>query len=268
MGYQAVIEPHGWSDILSFKQAAVSSGLGVMGKGGFVIHPTLGTLNIIGCIVTDASIPNSVPMDVDLCHNCTTCIQVCKYGAYSYVNDVYRWNPNNCCFYQTVHTEDTPQQIYGPCQGNCINACPVGHLNKQTKRTSPQFHDTTSEVFTDIIKEIEPHVISSDRRQMLTTIKHICARHALTPVPYPTLTPFFDFVLWVTDDELQRALQCTKIGVKIIDQHQYIDTLYDLRDILNHEWAILTIQPNGSYTVHRPLIWSQIQGVKNIINQF
>jgi len=124
--YQSAIETHGWYDTLSFKQAAIQAGLGVVGRGTFVIHPLFGTINILACIVTNATLTYDDPLTIDLCGDCTICIQACKYGTYRKRGDTIEWSPRRCRFYDVIPTESGKLTTYGPCNGDCINLCPVG----------------------------------------------------------------------------------------------------------------------------------------------
>jgi epoxyqueuosine reductase QueG len=125
-GYQAAVETHGWYDTLSFKQAALHAGLGVVGRGTFVIHPEYGTINVLACIVTNARLTYDRPLDMDLCKDCVICIQACKYGTYRKRGDIFEWNGGRCRFYNTIHMGNGTITTYGPCNGDCINFCPIG----------------------------------------------------------------------------------------------------------------------------------------------
>ncbi len=125
-GYNSAVETHGWYDTLSFKQAALHAGLGVIGRGTFIIHPEYGTINVLACIVTDAILIPDEPLDMDLCGDCVICIQACKYGTYRKRGDVFEWNGSRCRFYNIVPTESGTITTYGPCNGDCINLCPIG----------------------------------------------------------------------------------------------------------------------------------------------
>ena len=124
--FEAVTEPHGWSGILSFKKVLEQSGLGVIGKGDFVIHPTLGSLNTIAIILTDAELEYGKPLDVDLCGACTLCIQACKYGAFKLQEDRWVWNGEKCRCYDLIMNPVTLKWTYGPCNSKCVNVCPIG----------------------------------------------------------------------------------------------------------------------------------------------
>lgn len=125
-GYEAVTEPHGWSGILSFKKALELSGLGVFGKGSFIIHPKLGPLNTIACILTDATMVYGSPLEKDLCGSCTECIKACKYGAFKAKDDRFEWIGEKCRCYDLIMNPVTLKWTYGPCNSKCVHACPIG----------------------------------------------------------------------------------------------------------------------------------------------
>jgi epoxyqueuosine reductase QueG len=125
-GFSVVAEPHGWSGILSFKMAAYLAGLGVFGKGGFLVNPTLGPLNILACILTDAELEYCKPLNVDVCKDCVECIKACKYGAFKIESDSYRWLGEKCRCYDLIMNPVTLKWTYGPCNSKCVTACPIG----------------------------------------------------------------------------------------------------------------------------------------------
>ena len=125
-GFIAVTEMHGWSGILSFKMAAYLGGVGVFGKGSFLVHPKLGPLNILSCIVTDAPFEYGSPMNIDICGSCTECIKGCKYGAFKKEGENYKWIDDKCRCYDLIMNPVNLKWIYGPCNSNCANACPIG----------------------------------------------------------------------------------------------------------------------------------------------
>lgn len=125
-GFNAITEPHGWSGILSFKQAAYFSGLGVFGKGTFVVHPDLGHVNILACILTDAPLVYGTPLALDVCGECTECIKACKYGAFNKINGSFEWVAEKCRCYDLIKNPITLKWTYGPCNSKCVNVCPIG----------------------------------------------------------------------------------------------------------------------------------------------
>jgi epoxyqueuosine reductase QueG len=124
--FKAVTEPHGWSGILSFKMACYLAGIGVFGKGGFLVHPQLGTLNVIACILTDAPLKYGTPLEIDVCKNCVECIKACKYGAFKKARKGFKWNPKKCRSYDLIMNPVTLKWTYGPCNSKCVNNCPIG----------------------------------------------------------------------------------------------------------------------------------------------
>lgn len=124
--FKAVTEPHGWSGIISFKQAAYLAGLGVFGKGSFVVHPKLGHVNILACILTDAPLQYGTPLNVDVCGECMECIKACKYGAFKKVNEKFEWIGEKCRCYDLIMNPVTLKWTYGPCNSKCVNVCPIG----------------------------------------------------------------------------------------------------------------------------------------------
>jgi len=124
--FKAVTEPHGWTGMISFKQAAYLAGLGVFGKGSFVIHPKLGHLNILACILTDAPLQYGTPLALDVCGDCVECIRACKYGAFKKVSGNYEWIAEKCRCYDLIMNPVTLKWTYGPCNSKCVNLCPIG----------------------------------------------------------------------------------------------------------------------------------------------
>jgi epoxyqueuosine reductase QueG len=125
-GFNAVIESHGWTGVLSFKLVAYLSGLGVLGKGNFIVNPKLGPLNVLACIVTDAKLEHGEPLGVDVCKDCTECIKTCKYGAFKKGSDRYLWIGEKCRCYDLIMNPVTLKWTYGPCNSKCVHVCPIG----------------------------------------------------------------------------------------------------------------------------------------------
>jgi epoxyqueuosine reductase QueG len=125
-GFNVVTEPHGWSGILSFKMAAYLAGLGVFGKGSFLVNPKLGPLNVLACILTDAQLEYGQPLNVDVCKDCMECIKACKYGVFKKKSDGYRWLGEKCRCYDLIMNPVTLKWTYGPCNSKCVTACPIG----------------------------------------------------------------------------------------------------------------------------------------------
>jgi epoxyqueuosine reductase QueG len=125
-GFNTVIESHGWTGVLSFKLAAYLSGLGVLGKGNFIVNPKLGPLNVLACILTDAQLEYDEPLNVDVCKDCTECIKACKYGAFKKEGNRYSWIGEKCRCYDLIMNPVTLKWTYGPCNSKCVSVCPIG----------------------------------------------------------------------------------------------------------------------------------------------
>ena len=124
--FSVINEMHGWSAILSFKMAAYLGGLGVFGKGGFIVHPHLGPLNVLTCMLTDAPLDYDAPLKMDVCGDCVECIKACKYGAFKKDSESYKWIPEKCRCYDLIMNPVTLKWTYGPCNSKCANVCPIG----------------------------------------------------------------------------------------------------------------------------------------------
>jgi len=124
-GFKAVTEPHGWSGILSFKMSAYLGGIGVFGKGSFLVNPQLGSLNILACILTNAPLKYCSPLEIDVCKDCIECIKACKYCAFKKIGEKYKWIGDKCRCYDLIMNPVTLKWTYGPCNSKCVNVCPI-----------------------------------------------------------------------------------------------------------------------------------------------
>jgi len=135
-GFKVATEPHGWSGILSFKMAAYLAGLGVFGKGNFLVHPDLGPLNVLACILTDAPLEYGEPLDADVCRDCIECIKACKHIAFKKKGNHFIWIGQNCRCYDLIMNPVTLKWTYGPCNSKCVNVCPIGKTDSDTNAGS------------------------------------------------------------------------------------------------------------------------------------
>ena len=106
--------------------ASYGGGLGVVGRGSFIVNPELGPLNILACILTDAPLEPSKPLEMDVCKDCKECIKACKYGAYKQEENNYKWLGEKCRCYDLIMNPVTLKWTYGPCNSKCVSACPIG----------------------------------------------------------------------------------------------------------------------------------------------
>jgi epoxyqueuosine reductase QueG len=66
---------------LSFKHAAVSCGLGVIGKNNLLLTPEFGPHQRLCAIITEAEFEPDPRQDLDLCKGCNKCLEACPSGA-------------------------------------------------------------------------------------------------------------------------------------------------------------------------------------------
>lgn len=124
-----------------------------------------------------------------------------------------------------------------------------------------QFLDT-------LMAEIKPLLSIDHREERLTKIQTIFANHSLKPAKYHGLMQENTFAVWIVDETVHEIFRCTKIWIELVDKRtNLLDKIYDLRDILSHEWLILVIDQETTYTIYRPLIWAKVQGLKKIVAQ-
>jgi len=102
----------------------------------------------------------------------------------------------------------------------------------------------------------------------LNKIQETFEKKSFKSVKYEGVMQESGFALWITNEDLQQDFQCKKIWIELSSKNKNLfDKIYDLRDILNHEWSILVIKEDGTYEFYRPLIWSKVQGIKDIAKQ-
>lgn len=115
---------------LSFKDAAVRSGLGWIGKNGVLITPQYGPHVYLTALVTDALLPVKEAITKSFCpQGCTACIDACPCGALKgrrwemglprrELIDYHKCNERRSRFIGMLGRKH-------PC-GLCLIACPIG----------------------------------------------------------------------------------------------------------------------------------------------
>ena len=69
--------------LLNFDYAAVVAGLGTIGAGKMFLTPQYGPRQVFSIIITDAEIESDDILDIDLCKDCTACMDACPAHAIS-----------------------------------------------------------------------------------------------------------------------------------------------------------------------------------------
>jgi epoxyqueuosine reductase len=115
---------------ISFKYAAKRAGLGVFGKSGLIVTPRYGPLIHILPIVTDAPLEPDKPLDINLCGNCTVCIDLCPGNAIT-----EKGMDNVTCFKTELNKGvGVPGVPYKVCPAYCIRRCPIGNPKAMTTK--------------------------------------------------------------------------------------------------------------------------------------
>ena len=116
---------------------------------------------------------------MDLCGDCRECIKACKYGTFKKQGEEYLWNYKKCKFYNTV--KKTIDTTYGPCNGDCINVCPIGDKGVESSEVS--YDKSMTETLDEIMEEIKPYYENSqDNEYWLTKIHEIFENPLLAEV--------------------------------------------------------------------------------------
>ena len=67
--------------LFSYKHAAVLAGLGTLGRNSLLITPEFGPRVRLACLLTEAPLEQTPPIQKDLCIGCDACIGVCPAQA-------------------------------------------------------------------------------------------------------------------------------------------------------------------------------------------
>ena len=67
--------------LFSYKHAAVLAGLGTMGRNSLLITPEFGPRVRLACLLTEAPLEETPPIQKDLCISCNSCIRECPAQA-------------------------------------------------------------------------------------------------------------------------------------------------------------------------------------------
>lgn len=123
------INSNGWnySGRFSHKQAAVSAGLGSIGKNSLFIHKEFGSAVRLGTIFTDCPFDVSDFQEIDMCGECTLCVDSCPSNAIlgkKWSKNISRdkiFDAENCSNYMKHNFQQIGR---GSVCGICIKVCP------------------------------------------------------------------------------------------------------------------------------------------------
>ncbi len=141
-GYQAVVTAD--SNALVDRAAAHRSGIGWWGKNSNILLPGLGSLVVLGSVVTDAAIVTSDPEPLaDGCGTCQKCLDGCPTGAIIAAGTVdarrcLAWLVQADGVFDPEYRVALGDRIYG-CD-DCSDVCPPNRL--RIRRTSNPDSDT------------------------------------------------------------------------------------------------------------------------------
>ena len=112
---------------LSYKHAAETAGLGIIGWHGLLITPEYGPRVRLACILTDTFFASSTPLNIaSPCFKCDgNCIKTCPVEAIGkpQAEETYRLDKYACCSYYTAS---------GMC-AECLKVCPAGKSSPSSK---------------------------------------------------------------------------------------------------------------------------------------
>ncbi len=106
---------------------AARSGLGFVGKNGLIIVPGLGSLVLLGEVVTTLEVQEGTPLE-DRCGSCTRCLDACPTQAF---DGPWILDPRRCVAYLTIeHRGPFPEELEGQMGAHvfgcddCQTVCP------------------------------------------------------------------------------------------------------------------------------------------------
>ena len=140
-GYRYVCVPasqsiNGFSGLFSHKEAAVSAGLGTIGRSALFLSNEFGPRVRLATVLTDADLSAGFksPFESDPCANCQACVKACPAMAIS--GKSFKEGGNDildraAC---SEHMKRAYQKIgRGVVCGLCMSVCPAGRKNNQKK---------------------------------------------------------------------------------------------------------------------------------------
>ncbi|MHC0552060.1 tRNA epoxyqueuosine(34) reductase QueG [Salinicoccus sp. CNSTN-B1] len=140
--------------VLSDREVARRSGLGFIGKNGFVINPTLGTYTYLGEMITSFPFPPDEEL-IDSCGDCNICVDRCPTGALVGNGQL---NSKKCISFLTQTKGFLPDEYRGKI-GNRLYGCDTcQQVCPRNKGINTDHHD-------DIV--LEPEILKPELTGLL-----------------------------------------------------------------------------------------------------
>jgi epoxyqueuosine reductase len=127
-----IVDEDSWRGSFFHQAAAVSAGVGWVGKNFLVVHPRFGPRIRLASILTDLPFKPAGKMVSSKCGQCRACVEACPAGALTGAPSEYRYESrsealdvNRCVKFIERRIEKDPRIPELIC-GLCIAACPQG----------------------------------------------------------------------------------------------------------------------------------------------
>ena len=98
---------------------AARAGLGFVGKNGLLIIPGIGSLVLLGEVITTLSVPSAAPLP-ERCGSCTRCLDACPTGAFE---RPFVLDPRRCIAYLTIEQRGSIPDDLRPKIGDHLFGC-------------------------------------------------------------------------------------------------------------------------------------------------